>query len=538
MQTELLNLPIAQLRVSSTPCQAERRKHLDKASISELAKSIAGVGVLQPLVVRRVNGHFEIVAGERRFLAAKEAKLETVPVTVRDLTDEQLLEVQLVENLQRADVHPMAEAEGYEALHKLGRSVEEIAEKTGKSRAYVYGRMKLLDLGQAGRKAFYEGKLNASTALYVARVPVAGGLQEDAVKEITRPDWQGQSMSARRALEHLQANYMLRLADAPFKSGDAELVPAAGACGPCPKRTGNQKELFADVKGADVCTDPTCYRAKVAAYTEQAIAKASATGQRVIQGKEAKKVAPHGFRSLQGHVRLDDRDWNDPKNRTYRQILGKGYVPTLIVDQEKGELHEIAPVADLPKEAKKDAGRDRYQEQAKADQRKRDLEIKYRATVLRRLHEHATANLGEGLQRVGMDIVAQRLWQSLSHDAKAKLFKALDWPVEKGRVGADYKLPTPFESQTENQLLWTIQLLAVAAELEVWMHSAKKPEGLEDLAADRGVDTAAIRKELQAEAKAKSAKKAAAARDKARGERRATKMAENQKAAKAAKVKA
>lgn len=151
-------LPIANLLLSRTSAQAERRRQFDQGAIAELAESIKTVGLLQPIVVRPVritstrglNGFtvagkdymspdaaeeaardkYEVVAGERRLLAAKKAGLKEVVVSVRELTDEQVLEVQLIENLQRADVHPMAEAEGYEGLHRLRRSVEEIADKT------------------------------------------------------------------------------------------------------------------------------------------------------------------------------------------------------------------------------------------------------------------------------------------------------------------------------------------------------------------------------------------------------------------------
>lgn len=536
-QPALAHVPVSALRVSGTIAQRERRAQLDKASIAELAESIATVGVLQPLVVRLAplaeglnylptDPTHEIVAGERRFLAAKHAKLDTVPVIVRELTDEQVLEVQLVENLQRADVHPMAEAEGYEGLHKLGRTVDEIADKVGKSKAYVYARMKLLDLGQAARKAFYAGKLTASTALYVARVPLAGGLQDEAVKEITSENgWDRQPMSARRALEHIQQNYMLRLSDAPFKTGDATLLPAAGACGACPKRTGNQKELFADVKGADVCTDPGCYRAKVEAHTERAIAKARETGQAVIEGAAAKKIAPDRY-TLKGYVKLDDTSFSGPKPQKYRQILGKDYTPTLLVEPSSGTVVEVAPVEDLPKAAKaSSSGRtNTYQEQHKAEQRKRDREVRYRSTVLQRLHEHATKN-PEDFERDALEIVAERLWKSLSHDAKGKLFKALGWEVKKSKgVGVDYALPTPIGKQEDDALRWTIQLLALAPELEVYSYGSGKPEGLETMAIEFGVDYAAIRKDLQTEA-----------RDTARGKKRATKMADNRRKAKSAK---
>ena len=125
--------------------------------------------------------------------------------------------------------------------------------------------------------------------------------------------------------KHIHDHYMLRLSDAGFKTSDPTLVPAAGACGACPKRTGNQPELFGDVKSADVCTDPVCFRQKIAAHAERAIAAAAETGQTVLAGAEAKKVAKYGTdaHQLEGYVRLDARDYHagSGKPRTFRQVL-------------------------------------------------------------------------------------------------------------------------------------------------------------------------------------------------------------------------
>lgn len=276
MSTQVQSIRLANIAVSETGAQAERRKHLDKAKLAELAESIKTVGLLSPIIVRIIDGVFEIVAGERRYLAAKLAGLEHIDASVRDLTDDQVLEVQLVENLQREDLHELAEAEGYEALQKLNHTAEAIADKVGKSKAYVYARMKLLALCKDARKAFYEGKLSASTALLLARIP-NDKLQAQALKENTQDRWDG-PMSYRAAAEHIQNNYMLRLSDAGFKTEDPELVPAAGACGACPKRSGNQKELFGDVKGADICTDTVCFAAKRQAHAARVMAVSVGAG--------------------------------------------------------------------------------------------------------------------------------------------------------------------------------------------------------------------------------------------------------------------
>jgi len=249
------------------------RKRINEAALAELASSIKQVGIMQPILVRPLPDTdedincVEIVAGERRFRAAKIAGLDTIPAIVRDLSNVEAAELRLVENLQREDVHPIEEAVGYEhMMREFKFSADQLADKVGKSRSYIYGRLKFCSLTPAVRTAFYEGKLTASTALLVARIPVPM-LQEQATREIT--SWNGnEPMSYRAAVRHVQARYMLELASAPFAIDDIKLVPAAGSCQACPKRTGNQPELFSDIQNADVCTDPDCFEGKKKAHSE------------------------------------------------------------------------------------------------------------------------------------------------------------------------------------------------------------------------------------------------------------------------------
>lgn len=504
MSTELQMLPLLKLELSQTAAQKERRKHFDQAAIAELAESIKTVGMLAPIVARRVpderfpeHGYFEIVAGERRYLAAEKAGLQAVPVSVRELTDEQVLEVQLVENLQREDLHELAEAEGYEGLLKLGYTAEQIADKCGKSKATVYARMKLLALCKDARKAFYEGKLNSSTALLLARIPVEQ-LQKQALKEITTPRYSGEVMSVREASRHIHDNYMLRLGGAGFKTEDASLVPAAGACGPCPKRTGNHLELFGDVKGADVCTDPLCFKAKLAAHAARAITEAKERGQKVISGPEAKKIAPYGAESsLQGFVRLDGRDYSDTKNRTYRQLLGKGFEPTLLQDHQSGKLVEVAPIA-----AVKKAAPARALNPQSAQEKKAKLESAYRTELFKQIRAASMARSTK-LLRSELEEAALRLFERLDHDTKKRLFKALDWTLEKtGRNGGmNFDLPTDLTEMTEAELAQFMRDCTLAPDLYAPTWSTSKPQYLEDAAADLKIDTKKIRLAVSAEKK-------------------------------------
>ena len=266
------------------PSKTNPRKNFEPTALEELATSIKQHGIAQPILVRPMADAYveldgtqvacvEIVAGERRYRAAKMAGLETVPAIVRALTDVQALELQILENLQRKDVHEIEEAEGYDRLMKeAGYTADQLAEKVGKSRSYIYGRLKFCALAPAAREAFFDGRLNASTALLIARIPVPE-LQAKAAEEIVKPTFGNEPMSYRNAVAHVRNRYMLDLEDAPFDTTDAKLVKAAGACHNCPKRAGANPLLYVDID-PDVCTDPDCFNQKKVVHFEKVLAKA------------------------------------------------------------------------------------------------------------------------------------------------------------------------------------------------------------------------------------------------------------------------
>lgn len=148
------------------------RTRFDKALDAELAASVRQVGVLQPVLLRKtVKGGLELVCGHRRLAAAKTAGLTEVPAVVRELTDEQVLEIQIVENLQRSDVHPLDEADAYRQLHeRYKHDVARIAERVGRSVAYVYDRMRLTELTAEAKEHFREGRIEAGHAVILARL--------------------------------------------------------------------------------------------------------------------------------------------------------------------------------------------------------------------------------------------------------------------------------------------------------------------------------------------------------------------------------
>src|SRR5438105_12135723 len=140
--------PVEKIRTvplaSITPSPLQPRKEFAHDALQELVDSIRQHGIIQPLVVRPVNDRHELIAGERRWRAAQEAGLSEVPVIIRSASDRDVLELSLIENLQRADLNPIEEAQGYARLAgEFGMRQEEIAQKVGRSRAAVANAMRL-----------------------------------------------------------------------------------------------------------------------------------------------------------------------------------------------------------------------------------------------------------------------------------------------------------------------------------------------------------------------------------------------------------
>jgi ParB family chromosome partitioning protein len=161
------------------------RKHFDEGELNELAASIRTHGVLQPILVRPIaGGRYEIVAGERRWRAAQRAGLHTIPAVVRELNEVDVLEIAIVENVQRTDLNPIEEAQGFQALiDRFGRTQEEIAEAVGKSRPHIANMLRLLKLPEDLQEMVRDGRLSSGHARAILTAPDPRGLAQRAVSE-------------------------------------------------------------------------------------------------------------------------------------------------------------------------------------------------------------------------------------------------------------------------------------------------------------------------------------------------------------------
>ena len=519
----LQELPLTDLHLSDTQAQCLRRETFDPKLLDELAHSIKRHGVLQPIVVRKFNHKHVIVAGERRYLAAQKAELSKIPAVVREMSDEEVIQVQLIENLQRADLDPLQEAEGYkELIDNYGHPIEAVHARVGKSRAYVYKRLQLLQLSKKCRMALIKNDINVGLALLIARIPNQK-LQDEALDDFT--GWDGERPTLEAAARTIHDLFMLSLKDAPFPTDDPDLVRSAPACGSCPKRTGNQAELFDDIKATDMCTDPECFAAKKTNHNKRLAKQWKAEGRPVIEGKAAKKVMPFGrFSSLQGYERLDSNSYAGGKSRKVKSLVKEDLDKVaLLITPTDGDAVEVIPSAIVRKaeRALNNAGKKTKagEDPAKALDRRIKEENAFRLELYREVRKELLARddtaFLPSLEEVAI-MATERLW----HDYRKLLCKlhGLE-PMKRTQYGStslDYDKPLAkrIKESGEDPRLAMLDAL-IAHELKTSSGDRQSLTRLRKLANDVGVDPKAVKRRLKAEATAKEKAKRAFAKAKA-----------------------
>jgi ParB/RepB/Spo0J family partition protein len=312
-----------------------RRKGLDIDSLNSLAASIKVHGLAQPILVRPLPAArvadtsgmeprpvYEVIAGERRWRACQIAGLARMPMLVRELSDDAVLEMQLVENIEREDLDPMEEAEGFELLRgKLGYSVEQIAERIGRGKgaSYVYKTLKLCALTPASREAMYDGTLGRSTGLLVARYQPE---QQAEVVEFIKGLARGSEPAPFRDVQpQLARHFHLVLEDAPWDLNDGLLVAIAGACSACPKRSGNQGDIFGDAGAADSCTDAICFDSKRLAHVEGVKAQAAKDGFKLLDDDECRRAKYYPGNYIIGYTDVDDTAYTEKGNDGTERVV-------------------------------------------------------------------------------------------------------------------------------------------------------------------------------------------------------------------------
>lgn len=406
--TTVVNVPVEDLFED-----AKNRKvgGYDKAKLSQLAESIKAVGVQQPAVVRRAGDKFEIVAGVRRWMATKLAGLETLPCIVRKLDDFAVLKIRIIENLQREDVHPLDEADGYaRLLDRDAYDVEHLAQEVGKSVSYVYQRLKLRDLIAPVREMLVNGKLTAGHAIMIAR------LQPDQQTIILNKWTDGTSI--RELDEFIREQILMDLSKTAFKKDDADLVPRAGSCSTCMKRSGAQTSLFADVCKKDYCLDPKCFQAKLDALVARGIKQLAGQPHLLVSEEYA---SPNDMKKLPKGT-VVNHDWTECKQKDKGAVrclvvdsIGRGRMTWGIKDEDQSLRYQPSP-----------------QEKAAAERKRREMENK---RIMRRkvwdaiFEKLESTNIEGSLPTELLRIVVLKSWARLWHDSKRALAKVEGWKM-------------------------------------------------------------------------------------------------------------
>src|SRR5579883_718234 len=259
---DLRSLKIAECFESPTN---PRGTKFEGQEFAELVASIKEKGILVPVLARPHKNKFEVVAGNRRLRAAKQAGLEEIPAHVSEMTDIEAREAQIVENLQRADVHPLEEGAAYRNLiEQSGYDVEAVAAKVGKSESYVRNRLVLTNLIKPAQKAFRDDIITASHASMVARLDEKK--QKDALQflNVSHNDQWRNVPSANDLREWIQQETYRAAMDTPPWQNDEEMKATLGGCEECKGKGG---DLFGKA-AADACTNPKCFANRMAAYIE------------------------------------------------------------------------------------------------------------------------------------------------------------------------------------------------------------------------------------------------------------------------------
>lgn len=319
MSVQVVEIPVDKC----DPSPWQPRTHFDENYLNELAESIKLRGVIQPITVRLINGRYQIVVGECRWRSSHKAGKKTVPAMVREMSDADAAEIALIENLQRADLDILEEAQGYASALRLKDDKGEprytpdsLAQRINKSPHHVGQYLSLLTLPAEAINALRAGEISFSVARLLARVP-GDKMKARAVEAVLHPQFEEEALNARQTEELLSREFMRKLAGAPFDQNDANLVPIVkkdgvrcmgGACADCPFKTGNNPEEFGvapagsghqgsrvGARGVqpDICTHLECFGAKADAAWEEEKSAALKAGKRVLSQEDADKLFPY-----------------------------------------------------------------------------------------------------------------------------------------------------------------------------------------------------------------------------------------------------
>ena len=454
---EYRNLPISVLVESAT----NPRRRFNEDNLRELAESFQSQGILAPLLVRELEEQkYEVVAGARRLRAAKLAALDAVPVRIVALTDAQAIEAQVVENLQREDIHPLEEALGFRALLELNDpayTLATIAARAGKSEAYVQGRIKLTELIPPVAEAFLADRIGVGHALLIAKLPAAQ--QQSAFAAAFRSMWTSDGnqqvlIPVRELAAWIESNILLELASAPFSKQDETLVPEAGACTNCSKRTGFNTLLFSDVR-KDSCTDPACFRAKLDAHVAQTL-EAKPKLVQISSAWSSREGAPLGRnRYVELEVKRTKPNGNAAKLSPAQKPCEKMTEAIVMDGGKRGQLVKVCSDPNC-RVHHPDRPSPQKQERERAEERKRIEQEKLAITIRHRILAAVLAKVAAPLKKADLSQVAHYVLAHLPNAQVQTLAKRHKVEPDKSNASLESLLAKRIASYDEAGLCRTL----------------------------------------------------------------------------------
>ena len=502
------------------PSKTNPRKSFSEEKLKELAESLKGDGgMIEPLVVRpdgialsasmslpRVHQEmqsYEIIAGERRYRAAKIAGFTEVPCIVRELSDDQVLEIQIIENLQREDLSPIEEGAGYKILmEKSGLDAETIGKKVGKSRRYVYGRMKLCNLAPEVAKVLQDGIISASHGDLLGRL-----VWRDQVEILARhfqydkdddPELY-ETVSVRDLEEIIKRDYYRSLDSASFPKVDAELLPKAGARTVCAKNSAVTPDLAPGRKGP-TCADAGCFAAKLDAHIRRLLEEA---------GKDGKVLRLSGKYMLgekKGAIGTDKYVEAKPGSCEYACV---GIVVDAYREDEIGKKLTVCAEKKCKKHHPMTStdGAAAYRAQIKAEERKKNLERNARKQLWLKLRETVPESMGEK----DWVWVAQAVIERLGNDTRGLACQVLGLKGIKVDYRSDFETPLlEYCKAAGKGIAKAVGLVALAGGLETFGKDEEVP--LFKLGGEYNLSIAKFRELAAAELKDRELKKASKAK--------------------------
>lgn len=357
-QGELLEISLDEIDSGDQPRKFVIPDDKDEKLVG-LCNSIQQHGLRQPPTVRRKDGRFEIVIGERRVRACRMAGKEKIPAFVVEISDESALDVQVVENLEREDLAALDLASAFKRMMDpaeqggFERTVAQVAEKIGKSQGYVYGTVKLLDLCPEGQSMVRLGQMLPSVGQAIARIPdhkrqrqCMAELETLRMPIVEDKGEQRDPISYRTAIKKIQEEFALPLSAAPFDTKD-DLLTQAGPCAKCPFNSLNQPgDLFSHSNqrvGKGYCLNADCYGEKGRASWQNKSRPYKDAGKTVLPLSKGRDLYKHGgtLRSDSPYVELNSPCSLDEDRKTWRKLLGDNCPAISVAADLSGQPREL-----------------------------------------------------------------------------------------------------------------------------------------------------------------------------------------------------